>query len=499
MRYVTEPEQHIPVVREVDVAVAGSGTSGLFAALAAAEQGVKTLLIDRFGRLGGNLGPAGFMLSTFGPEPTKTHHVSEYPGVCRAFLERLQAKLDPALHCPAADARRSPGFEYPSFSHAISWLAIEMAEELGLETMLSAYAGNPIMEDGVVRGVFVETKSGRVAVRAKVVIDATGDASLAERAGAPMNHGSASPERGARLKMWKGWIDPRYPTWNDTGLMMLVAGVGVGRYDAFRTQEVTLSEADEAFREELRSLHSGGHEDALIPLLREARESGGYAVRRHLPGNWFAALSSGLSQLECGLVQMYIAIGGEFDLADWEDVSRVETAARRQAYESIAFYRARVPGFENARVLHVSEYLGGRASAGIVGEYVVTFDDFADAARFDDVLFRNFVPRFGDKGDPSGCDMPYRMLLPQGIDGLLVAARGASFERRGHDSPARPRCSMMMLGEAAGHAAAMAVATGVPPRDLPVRALQRVLLDEGFFLGEPERLKALGLDKGDRP
>ena len=493
MEYVTQPEQRIPVARAVDVAVVGSGVSGLFAALGAAKQGARTLLIDRFGQLGGNMGPGGFIRSSYGPEPGKTHHVVDYPGVCREFLERLGSKLIPEYHAHDPGSRTVPSIEYPSFSSAVSSLAIDMCEELGVELMLSAYAGDPVMDGSKVVGVFVETKSGRVAVRSGVLIDATGDASLAERAGVPVRHESASPEESEKLRMWHGWVRPEYPDWNDGRIIVITAGVDFERYDAFRQMPVDLADADESLKQELRAYPGGAFSDSLIQAFRKGRECGSYRVRRHLPDNFYVALDATVAPMEGNLVQMYVDTGGGYDLGSWEHVSRLEAAVRKHASDSVEFYRERVPGFEQARVLFMSPYLGARAGPGMMGEYWLTFDDFVRGARFDDVLFRNYVTRRQGTGHPDGCDMPYRMLLPKEVDGLLVAARGASFERRGHDSPPRPRCSLMMLGEAAGRAAALSVTRGIQPRGLEVRELQRALLSEGFFLGETERLAELGL------
>ena len=497
---VREPAPRVPVVRDVDVVVVGSGVSGLFAALGAAKQGAKTLLIDRFGQLGGNMGPGGYIASTFGPVAGKTHHVVDYPGVCREFVVRLEDKLIPAVHASDPEARGTHAdttprdFEYPSFSSAVSWLALEMTEELGVELMLSAYAANPIVENHVVRGLFVETKSGRVAVLSKVLIDATGDASLAERAGVEVRHESASPERGRTVSACECWLRPDFPTWNEGGIAVTLAGVDRERYEAFCAESVELANGDAAFRKDLDSYHPGNwFPERMIPVVRKAQEDGRFRVRRKLAGNFYVALVGHVRHLEAGMAQMHVEAAGGFDLADWEHVSRLDVAMRRHAFEAAAFYRECVPGFERARVMWMSAHVGARGSAGMVGEYYLTFDDFANGARFDDVLFRNYVCRRQGRGHPDGADMPYRMLLPREVDGLLVAARGASFERRGHDSPPRPRCSIMMLGEAAGRAGAMAIAANVRPRDLDVRQFQRTLLSEGFFLGEPERLAELGL------
>ncbi len=496
MTTITEPSRKVTVVRDVDVAVVGAGVSGLFAALGAAKQGAKTILIDRFGQPGGNMGPGGFILSSLGPGEGKTHHVIDYAGVCREFVLRLEEKLLPGLY--VSELQRDKGtrgiFEYPSYSSTISYLAIKMCEELSVELMLSVYAGDPIMDDKTVKGVFVETKSGRLAIRSKVLIDATGDASLAERSGAPVQHKSATPEEGKKISNWCGWTREEFTHWNDGGIAVIIAGVDYERYENFLNQPTELTEADIRFREELQHFHPGSDfQDSLVPILRQAWQSGRYKIKQTIDDNFYMMIHRKLIPLEYGLMQMVVEAGGEFDLGNWQHVSKLESSLRKYAFETVEFYRERIPGFERARVMWTSAYLGARSSVGIVGEYYLTFDDFLKGARFDDVLFRSYVARRQGKGSPEGCDLPYRMLLPKQIDGMLVAGRGASFERRGHDSPPRPRFSMMMLGEAAGRAAALSIENKVTPRTLPVRKLQKVLLKEGFFLGETDRLKELDL------
>ncbi len=496
MKTIKEQSRQIPVVRDVDVAVVGAGVSGLFAALGAAKQGAKTILIDRFGQPGGNMGPGGFILSSLGPGGGKTHHVIDYPGVCREFVLRLEEKLLPGLYVSETERDKDGSgiFEYPSYSSTISYLAIKMCEELSIELMLSVYAGDPVMEGKRVKGVFVETKSGRLAVRSQVLIDATGDASLAERAGAKVRHKSVTPEEGEKISSWCGWTRKEFPHWNDGGIAVIIAGVDYKRYETFLNQPTDLTEADIQFRKELQYFHPGSDfQDSLVPVFRQAWQSGRYKIKEALDGNFYVMAHRKLVPLEYGLMQMVVEAGGEFDLGNWEDVSKLESALRKYAFETVEFYREKVPGFERARVMWKSAYLGARSSAGIVGEYYLTFDDFLKGARFDDVLFRSYVARRQGKGSPDGCDLPYRILVPKETEGMLVTGRGASFERRGHDSPPRPRFSMMMLGEAAGRASALSVKNKVTPRNLPIKGLQKVLLDEGFFMGKTDRLSRLGL------
>jgi hypothetical protein len=170
----------------------------------------------------------------------------------------------------------------------------------------------------------------------------------------------------------------------------------------------------------------------------------------------------------------------------------LEGELRAFIYDAVRFLRRRVPGFEQARLLFVSPFVGARGGPRIEGAYVLTPLDLHEGRLFDDTLFRSYVG-LRQKGAERGCDMPYRLLLPQGVAGLLVTGRGMSYKRRGHDPAVRARCNMMMLGQAAGVAAAFAAADGVCPRELPIRRLQRAMLEEGYFLGDETRLRELGL------
>ncbi|MDP6110640.1 MAG: FAD-dependent oxidoreductase, partial [Planctomycetota bacterium] len=174
MEYVTEPAKQVPVARDVDVVVAGSGISGLFASLAAARHGARVVLVDRMGMPGGNIGPGRIVGYGIGGSILSTQHERRYTGVVAEFIERLNKDLDDVP------------YTYSTMSHGVSRVAANMFEEEGVELVLSAYAADPIMDGDRACGLFVESKSGRIAIKAKVVIDATGDADTAARAGAPV-------------------------------------------------------------------------------------------------------------------------------------------------------------------------------------------------------------------------------------------------------------------------------------------------------------------------
>ena len=193
---IIEPQREIPVIREVDVLIAGGGIAGCFAAITAARSGVRTLLIERFGALGGNMGPGliqGGSLIYFqsisgGP-----------PNLTREFWGRMEILRGEKVVSNSREAS------------AASYAITKMLLEAGGEVVLSARASDPIVEGKTVTGLLVETKSGRRAIRAKVVIDATGEADLPARAGAPMFHPGepVSDEIAHAIKKLK----PEFPNW----------------------------------------------------------------------------------------------------------------------------------------------------------------------------------------------------------------------------------------------------------------------------------------------
>ena len=206
MGYIIETEKRVPIAYDVDVVVAGGGISGLFAALAAGRTGAKTLLIERFASLGGNIGP-GFLVGGSHLKKLKDALPKGLTSLPEEFFNRLD-KL-----------RVTPDDNYADTSNIVSYLGVKMAEEACVELVLSAYASDPIIEDNKVKGIFIEGKSGRVAVRAKIVIDATGDANIAQRAGAFMIKNVSEDYRsyGNLIKNDKS----EFKAWNDTGLYFL--------------------------------------------------------------------------------------------------------------------------------------------------------------------------------------------------------------------------------------------------------------------------------------
>ena len=482
--YVAEPQKQVPIAYDVDVAVVGGGLSGMFSAIAAGRQGVKTLLLDRFASLGGNLGPAMIVGGSVAGEAPVT-----LPGGLAGIPQELNDRME-AL-------RSETGHRYADVTNIISHLAAQMALDAGVEILVPVWVGDPIIEENRVTGLFVEGKSGRVAVRAKIVIDASADADVCRRAGVPVIT-DMPPDPSWPPVMSKQFLRPEFVPWNDTAIYFVMADVDFERFEQFLASDVTLSAEDEAWLAERQQFPFArqAFEDPMIPLLRQAWESGEFyylkTVEPHVhintPNLWKGPYDN-------GLVGSRINMGGAIRRDDMKQHARLETAIRMHVFETVQFFRKYVPGFERAYLLIVAPYFGSRGGPHIDGEYTITPEDTFNGAKFDDVLYRNThaaQPQYG--GEASGFDTPYRSLLPKGMDGLLATGRASAYIRRGHDPGAtRARPALMQLGEAAGVAAAMAVQDGIAPRDIEVKKLQRHLLQQGFYLGEPARLAQLGL------
>lgn len=290
----------------------------------------------------------------------------------------------------------------------------------------------------------------------------------------------------------------RFSRWNETGLVWMVAGAQIAAYNAFAQQPYQLSAEDKKWLEEELNLDErvnydfGGWTPRLTPLFRRAWRSGEFRVTRQLRKGFGVCLSNWFESWGNGIASGRTQARGEYDAANWEHVSLLESAVRTRTYDGVAFLRRNVPGFEDAHLIDIAPFLGGRGGPHIEAVHTLTPQESWAGARFPDVMYVNFgeVPRGANK---SGHDMPFSMTLPRDIDGLLVTARGAGYVRRGHDPGTRIRPNMMSLGQATGTASALAAGDNVTPRELDIRKLQRALLSEGYYLGDDARLAELGL------
>ena len=445
---VERPAKDIPVVHDVDVAVVGGGVAGSIAALAAARQGAKTLVIDRFSSLGGNMGVglwagASIHLALSNPDAFP----NGIGGVPADFADHVLQGED-----------RNVGFgAYFRDGQAIKAVLVEMLEDAGGEALLDAFVSDVIMDGDKVRGLFVETKSGTLAVKCKVAIDCTGTADVADRAGAPLI------------------VRPTHPS---AGVCFAVNNVDYGRYEQALKDRGELSEDDKEWAKQ----RSGAM--PYMPWARQAWDADEFYIVDVVDD--FATLEMTVKpptwsdpRIQCNRTR----VNGAWNPGDALALSRINQRMHSYIYRFVEFLSARVPGYENAYLLIVSPFTHARGGKCIDSVYSVTGDDVNADARFDDVIYKFW------RESKEGCDIPYRMMLPRRIDGLLAAGRSAM--NRGPQFRARYSCQLM--GQAAGVAAALAVRSGVEPRDIDVKALQSILHSLGSNMGPDERLRELGI------
>jgi len=486
MSYIIEPEKRVPVAYDVDVAVAGAGVAGVFAAIAAARNDARTLLIERFGSVGGNIGPGmivnGHMVSGRAHEKV-WHECTVYPrlyGIGKEFVDRYATMGGGSI--PPFTGKGN----YASDANVASYVALKMLEESGVALLLSTSISDPILEGNQVRGLLVENKSGRQAVTSKVVIDATGDADVARRTFAPILYPKISYRE----------VDGHAPT--GMGLYYLMGGVDWEKYEAGMSR-ARAGEQDRAWAEETLGEESARRYGHLLPFLRKAAENGEYEVKQSvvLNGTPVEIRAGGPGRIGVpGLAQGGISPARveEIDAGDGVQISALEAGLRSRAFETAYFYKQYVPGFENSCLLCIAPFLGSRGGPCIEGEYTLTMDDCRAGRRFDDVMYLygefRAIRYTCSQGECKWTDMPYRVMLPKKIDGLIAVGRCASGIP---DTLLRNRMAAKVMGQAGGTAAAMAARATISPKELDVKELQHTLLDAGFHLGDRRRLKELEL------
>lgn len=405
MSEIVESGGRRQVLAEVDVLVAGSGPAGFAAALRAAQLGAKTLLVERFGYIGGMMTGAHVVAVLGMGDGSKTG--PKAGGV----LTELRDRLEPL----GGISRTNADGDYWLDPELFKWQGVEMLREAGAGLLGHALVCDPIIENGAVRGAFLETKQGRVAVRAKVTIDATADADLAFRAGCACDNQTHDVTLGFRL-----------------------AGVDSARLEAFSKEN---PEQAEKLLAEAKALNNG-----------------------RLPGQgWYLK---------------------EVDVTDPVALTEAENRFRRDCYAALYFLRRNLPGYENARVADTLPQIGVRQSRRIRGGYTLTDTDLRESRHFHDGIARlgSYLLGYALYGVPGlHYDIPYRCLVPEGMEGLLVAGRCISGDYLATNT-LRLIVPCFATGEAAGIAAALAVRHGSEPRQVEIGELRRVLSQHGVPL-----------------
>ena len=453
------PARQGRLAAETDVLVVGGGPAGIGAAVAAAQAGARVVLVERYGFLGGNATAALVMplmsFHTQRPTPEQrgamtllpTDHGPGQPviaGVLKKLLERLVAAggaISPSL---------DTGYVVPFDPEWFKLIALELLDEAGVQFLFHALASGVLQDDGVVTGAVFETKSGPLAIRARVVIDCTGDADIAVAAGAPFEVGRAD-----------SLVQPMT-------LMFRMAEFERAAFDAYVRENP----------KEWRGVHG------LWALVRRATAEGNLQLPRE-DMLFFATPHE--REVSVNSTRVTRVLG-----TDVWDLSYAEWTSRCQMRQIAAFLRRYVPGFERSYVVQSGVNVGVRETRRIVGDYQLTVEDVLGARKFDDAIARGSYPV--DIHNPTGSgtilkrlppgeayDIPLRCLLPRGAEGLLVAGRCLSGTHEAHSSY-RVMPIVMATGQAAGVCAAQAALRKAVPRSIDARDVQKELLRQGASL-----------------
>ena len=386
MKSIFEPAREIPIIAEADVLVVGGGTSGLPAALAAARAGADVLVLERYGYVGG--ASTGGLVITL---------PKDRQGVITGELEERLLEIGGAAIMANDWLAWCP--------ETLKWMGLKLLEEAKVRMLFHSWCVGCAVEDDVIDGVIIESKAGRQGIKAKVVIDCTGDADIAAFAGAP------------------------YVKGDEDGKMQQI------------TMMFMMSNIDE------EKFKSG--------------KSNQQPPRR---------MHSVLTKIYPGHLNVWGGRIGDIDGTNPWDLTKGENELRKQVFEWATWMKQNMPGCKDAYISMTSPQLGVRETRRIAGEYSLSKSDWDNKTMFDDHIGFAYVDN----------SIPYRAILPQKVDNLLVGGRCISHERDILD-PIRLIPPCMVTGYAAGMAAALAVQDDVPPRKLDVAKLQASLKKNGVL------------------
>ncbi|KJZ17982.1 FAD-dependent oxidoreductase [Loktanella sp. S4079] len=451
-RQITEPARETPVIHETDVLVVGSGPGGLAAAIAAARCGVQVTLLERFGCFGGNItvvGVEGF--AWYRHEATV-----EAGGIGWEFEKRAKEM--------GAAVPESQSLSYELDSEGFKLVADKLVEEAGIHPMLHRQFVAPIMEVNKIAGVIVESKAGREAIIAKRIVDATGDADVAHRAGAPTIKTPVEQMQAASVMFHVAGVDKA----------AFMAGVRADpqTYKDWSTGEWQVEsdgKSDDMFSPFLAKPFERAIKDGIIP-----------ARLNTIGGTWGAVHDSG------EMTYMNLVHLAGCDGTDPDSMTTFEIEGRKQAMHAIEALRSYTPGCDGIRLRNFGMSIGIRDTRKIDAAYNMTENGVRNEARFDDSIgiYPEFIDGYGILIIPTTgryMQIPYSSLLPKNIENLIIAGRAIGGDQIAHAATRNMACCAV-TGQGAGVAAAKSIQQNCSFYDVNISSVQETLRAQGVRL-----------------
>lgn len=457
--FIQEPARQTPAIT-ADVFVAGAGTAGCIAAIAAARAGASVVLVEKTPVPGGTYTNGGIgTYSFFSCNEDSSASKRIVGGIPYELAQRLtEAGGATGFMLSPEDHYRS-GYRFVADHEAYKGVISQMLLEAGVMVLLQTTFCGVQMKKGRITAAFIENKDGRSAVCAKQYIDASGDGDIARFAG---------------LEQVEIWQDYDKVSGAPTGLVFGMGGVDFDRF---------LSEnADSAFAMPTMPA-ADGRETRRISFTHQ-RHPDKYQALTDLDIRFFTSIQS-LHEGEATYINN--SKGAKIDATDAAAYSKAELEQRVKIMQMAQAFKACVPGFEKSWMSWAAVQLGVRASRITLCDKILSSEEISGAARFEDEIglygFHDFAPKHPELfvKDPGYYGMPYRMLLAQGCENLYMAGRCVTTNIVAHMST-RNTVGCMVMGQGAGVAAALCAAENCASRELPYARLRQALLDQGVIL-----------------
>ena len=462
MKHIEEPARKIPVMAETDVLVIGGGPSGLAAALAASREGADTMLVEQFGSFGGNITQAHVAsIAWYRYEKTveaggigvEFERRAEEMGASQTsdLIQYLDEETLNHVAPKMAELPNPPPAAASFDADMFKFVADKMVQEAGILPVLHCFTVNVIMEGNTIKGVITESKSGRQAILAKRVIDASGDADIAFHAGAPYR--KAPKNELMEVSMNLG-----------------ATGVDLTRFLADSARNLTYIKdwATETSGKEDNELSS-----YMVEPFEKARAAGEIPADVKIESYWTTLTPHGeIKNLNA------VDMPG-IDATDVWDLTKAEMEGRQRAIWALNALQKYKPGFENAKLRTFGSTVGIRESRKIIGAYDITEHDVRNEGRFDDSIgiFPEFLDAYGVVILPTTgryFQVPYGIILPQKVENLLVAGRCVGGDKISHAAIRQMMCCAV-TGQGAGVAAAVSLKNNVTCREVDISKVQKAL------------------------